>query len=133
MKPSIIFFILFFIIGCQPLHVKSTVDIGIQPIARTFIRGEETWVELKTMIPAEGKEWTILFQSKVTPEFKYHIENPYQIIEWKVRNRDEKPIETKYNIMLVNENTSKKVEVDLSTQTSNAIKETLRVMVRIIH
>ena len=123
---------LFIFPSCQPVHVETQSRSDTHPLSRTFLLGEDTWVEVK--VNSSGEESVVSFD-KGTPDSFVHInEYPYDIFKWRIKIGKNGSLETKkFVATLVYKQTTKKIEIFLSSQTSNALSETIRVLVHIVH
>ncbi|WP_316413027.1 hypothetical protein [Mesoterricola silvestris] len=119
------------LISCQPVHVKTVTKTGINPDARTFIVGDDTWVEIK--INSSGEQSVVSFENGTPDSLIHSVEDPFDILKWRIKSgKDGKLLTNKYVVTLAYKQSSKKIEVQLQSQLANTLSETMRVIVHLV-
>jgi len=94
--------------------------------------GEDTWVEIK--VNSSGEESVVSFDKGIPDSFLHVTEYPYDVLKWRIKVGKNGALDTqKLVATLAYTQSTKRIEIRLSTQASNTLSETINVLVQIIH
>ncbi|WP_306599085.1 hypothetical protein [Geothrix sp. 21YS21S-2] len=118
-------------LSCQPVHVETRSRQDTHPEARTFMVGDDTWVEIK--INSSGEASLVSFDAGTPDSLQHSVEDPYDVLRWKIKAGRKGALATpNYVATLTYKQSSKKIEIQLRSQLANALSETMRVIVHLV-
>jgi len=117
--------------SCQPVHVETRTRQDTHPDARTFIVGDDTWVEIR--INSSGETSQVSFDKGTPDSLQHSVQGPYDVLKWRIKVGKDGALATKnYIATLTYKESSKKIEIQLQSQLANALSETMRVIVHLV-
>ena len=121
------------ILGCQPVHVSSHALMGPDPEIRSFVKDDEVWVELKAYLPENVPRWEIVFDEHAPQSLTSWVDLNSTYFLWSVGKQNAKLDMGGHRAILRSGKVERRIFIIIEGRLGNSVRNTLKVLVTLIH